>query len=50
MFNLDQFISGHVTHRPLSMFESDIKDNAALLTPKNLGLFVAALAFEEQQI
>lgn len=35
MFNLDQFISEHVTHRPLSMFKSDIKDNSTLLTQKN---------------
>lgn len=28
MFNLDRFISEHVTHRALSMFEDEIKANA----------------------
>ena len=43
MFNLDQFISEHVTHRPLSMFESDIKDNAALLTQEIEGKSVCVI-------
>lgn len=43
MFNLDQFISEHVTHRPFSMFESDIKDNAAFLTQEIEGKSVCVI-------
>ena len=32
MFNLDQFISQYVTHRLVSMFESDIQNNSERLT------------------
>ena len=32
MFNLDQFISQYITHRPVSMFESDIQNNLEQLT------------------
>ena len=32
MFNLDKFIADSVTFRPTSMFEPDIRANAATLT------------------
>ena len=32
MFNLDKFIGDHVTGRPVSMFEADIKANSQKLT------------------
>lgn len=32
MFNLDKFIANSVTHRQVSMFEADIKENAETLT------------------
>ncbi len=43
MFNLDQFISEHVTHRPFSMFESDIESNSAQLTQEIEGKSVCVI-------
>ncbi len=43
MFNLDKFISDHVTRRPSSMFENDIKANAAQLTQEIEGKSVCVI-------
>ena len=43
MFNLDQFISEHVTHRPFSMFESDIQSHSALLAREIEGKSVCVI-------
>ena len=43
MFNLSQFISDHVTHRPTSMFEGDIQANAARLTQEIRGKSVCVI-------
>ncbi len=43
MFNLDQFISEHVTHRPFSMFESDIQSHSALLAQEIEGKSVCVI-------
>lgn len=43
MFNLDKFIADSVTHRPLSMFEADIKANAEKLTQEIEGKSVCVI-------
>ena len=43
MFNLDQFISEHVTHRPFSMFESDIENYSEQLTQEIEGKSVCVI-------
>ncbi len=43
MFTLDKFISDHVTRRPSSMFENDIKANAAQLTQEIEGKSVCVI-------
>lgn len=43
MKNLNQFISDHVTHRPVSMFEADIQTNAAKLTEEIQGKSVCVI-------
>ena len=43
MFNLDQLISDHVTHRPSSMFEGDIQANAAKLAEEIQGKSVCVI-------
>lgn len=43
MFNLDKFISEHVTHRPASMFERDITDNSAVLSSEIAGRSVCVI-------
>ncbi len=43
MFNLDKFIADSVTHRPSSMFESDIQANAARLTQEIEGKSVCVI-------
>lgn len=43
MFNLDQFISQHVTKRPTSMFYQDIEDNKEKLTEKIKGKTVLVI-------
>jgi len=43
MFNLDQFISQHVTKRPASMFYQDIEDNKEKLTEKIKGKTVLVI-------
>ena len=43
MFNLDKFIADSVTHRPVSMFEADIKANAEKLTHEIEGKSVCVI-------
>jgi len=43
MKNLNLFISDHVTHRPISMFEADIQANAAKITEEILGKSVCVI-------
>lgn len=43
MFNLDKFIADSVTHRPVSMFEADIKANAEKLTQEIEGKSVCVI-------
>lgn len=43
MFNLDKFIAESVTFRPVSMFESDIKANADVLTSEIKGKKVCVI-------
>ena len=43
MKNLNQFISDHVTHRPVSMFEADIQANATKLTEEIQGKSVCVI-------
>lgn len=43
MFNLDKFISDSVTFRPTSMFETDIRANAAQLTQEIKGKSVCVI-------
>ena len=43
MFNLDKFISDSVTKRPVSMFENDIRANAATLTREIEGKSVCVI-------
>ncbi len=43
MFNLDKFISDHVTRRPSSMFENDIKANAGQLAQEIEGKSVCVI-------
>ena len=43
MFNLDKFISEHVTFRPVSMFAADIEANAAKLTSEIEGKTVCVI-------
>lgn len=45
MKNLNQFISDHVTHRPVSMFEADIRVNAAKQTEEIQGKSVCAIGW-----
>ena len=43
MFNLEKFIADSVTHRPVSMFEADIKANAETLTKEIEGRSVCVI-------
>lgn len=43
MFNLNKFISEHVTHRPTSMFASDIESNREYLTSEIEGKSVCVI-------
>ena len=43
MFNLNKFISEHVTHRPISMFASDIESNRERLTSEIEGKSVCVI-------
>lgn len=43
MKNLILFISDHVTHHPVSMFEADIQTNAAKLTEEILSKSVCVI-------
>ena len=43
MFNIYKFISGHVTHRPSSMFEDDIQANALRLAQEIEGKSVCVI-------
>ena len=43
MFNLDKFIADSITHRPLSLFEADIKANAETLTKEIKGKSVCVI-------
>ena len=45
MKDLSQFISDYVTHRPVSMFEANIRVNAAKLTEEIQGKSVCAIGW-----